>query len=36
MKINRIPKNNNLQFDALFVVLEKRKRMSVENRMLRE
>jgi len=35
MKINRIP-NNNLQFDALFVVLEKRKRMSAENSMPRE
>mgnify|MGYP006939815499 CR=1 FL=1 len=32
MKINRIPKNNLVQLDASVVVLEKRKRMSVENR----
>jgi hypothetical protein len=30
MKINRIP-NNNMQLDALLGLLEKRKRISVEN-----
>ena len=32
MKINRIPNNNNVQLDASLGLLEKRKRMSVENR----
>lgn len=32
MKNNRIPKNTHMQFDASLGLLEKRKRMSVENR----
>jgi len=32
MKIIRIPNNNNVQVDASLLLLEKRKRMSVEPR----